>query len=559
MAKKILFTATALFALLLCQMAAECFAGVWDQVEELDEFKQATAFKRSRNYQQAEKTYQDIIQQYPGTFWALEAQKKLTQLYILQGKDSGAEQTLNKMIEDFSSHPDLPKSLHMIAKEYRKVRKYDKADDLRQQIIQRFPDSVWTLWVQKEDAVVSHIAAGEDEAAEAIVNKMTVDFSDDTEMPGVLWLIARGYKKAGKDDKAENIYQQLVKRYPGTIWVLRVQKERARVHLKSGNEEAVRTIVNELLADFSEHPGLAEVLCKIARECEKAKRYDTAKGIYQQVIQRFPDSFQAGKAPFDMLKLQILLFIDVGNDIAAQQALDQLIADFNGHPGLVDAVFSVDNEYYKRANLSKVAGQPEQAEDLYRKSISVCEKVIEELPANADHIPSAYWRAAICYSHELGEYQQGIEYYQQIVDNWPDYRYAGDAQYLIGKYDEKLRDSGKLPESEADAEIEAAYKAVLEKYPECESAEYACLKLGISNFKKEQWVEAAMYFELFLQKSYESPPPSWVLYDLGRAYEETGELDLAAQAYNVFIAAYPDDPRTENVLAKLEKLEGDNR
>jgi len=339
MFKKVLFVSLVLAGMLLCQMAAECSAGVWDQVEELDEFKQATAFKRSRNYQQAEKIYQDIIQQHPGTFWALEAQKKLTRLYTLQDKDSQAEETLNKMIKDFSSHPDMPKSLHTIAREYRELRKNDKAEELRQQIIQRYPDSVWTSWVQKEDAVVSHIAAGEDEAVETIVNKLTADFSDDTELPGVLYLIAKEYKKVGKDDKAENIYQQLVQRYPGSIWVLRVQKERARVHLKAGNEEAVLAIVDELLADFSSHPGLAEALCKIARECEEtAKRYDTAQHIYQQVVQRFPDSSQAGKAQFDVARINVLSLVASRNDTNAQAAFESLIADFNGHPSLPEAM-----------------------------------------------------------------------------------------------------------------------------------------------------------------------------------------------------------------------------
>jgi len=481
MFKKVLFVSLVLAGMLFCQMAAECFAGVWDQVEELNEFKQATAFKKSRNYQQAEKTYQDIIQQYPGTFWALEAQKKLTQLYILQGKDSQAEQTLNKMLKDFSSHSDMPKSLYTIAKGYRKVRKNDKADDLRQQIIQRYPDSVWTLWVQKEDAVVSHIAAGEDSAVETIVNKMTADFSGDSELPGVLYLIAKEYKKAGKDDKAEGIYQQLIQRYPGTIWVLRAQKERARVYLKSGNEKAVLAIVDELIADFSGHPGLAESLCKIARECEATKRFSVSEGIYQQVIQRFPGSSYARKAQLDMPKCRILSYIDGGNDAAARTAIGSLTANFDGHPDLPTTLRKIVERCELEVSRLEDKSPAEQAGDHFQKVVAIWEAAIDELP-ELGATPEACCWAGDCYS-KMGKYAKAADYYQTVVDNWPDYQYAWNAQFLVGYYYQRLGDSGAVDKPIADAKIKAAYEQVLEKYPDCPAAGAARSWLSRHNSK----------------------------------------------------------------------------
>jgi len=64
-----------------------------------------------------------------------------------------------------------------------------------------------------------------------------------------------------------------------------------------------------------------------------------------------------------------------------------------------------------------------------------------------------------------------------------------------------------------------------------------------------------MYFELFLEKAPEDQRRGDVLYDLGRAYEEMGELDAAVQVYSAFIEiADPDDPRVKGVEARLEEL-----
>jgi len=114
-----------------------------------------------------------------------------------------------------------------------------------------------------------------------------------------------------------------------------------------------------------------------------------------------------------------------------------------------------------------------------------------------------------------------------------------------------------LPESEANPKIEQAYEAVVEKYPDSKSAPYAALKLGQLNFNRGQWVEAALYFELFRQKSPDDPRLSRVLCNLGRAYEEMGQLDIAIEVYGEFIMmADPNDPRIKEIEARLEELEG---
>jgi len=292
------------------------------------------------------------------------------------------------------------------------------------------------------------------------------------------------------------------------------------------------------------------------KEFEAARRYEKAKNIYQQVVWRYPDSSHASKALLAASKMDVLSLIESGDDNAAQAALDNLIADFNDHPDSPEAVFVVGEQYYTKAFRCVNEDLSTEANDYFRKAVTTLETIIQKLPPSATYTPRACRLVAYGY-YRLGEYHKAIEYGRKVVDNWPDSNHAGAAQFLIGDCFEKLRDSGSLPQSEANAKMERAYKAVVENYPDCASAKYAWpqLKLGWLNFERGQWGKAAQYFEISLKKCPENQRPSRILYALGRAYEEMGQLDKAADVYNEFIKSVsPDDPRIETVKARLEKL-----
>jgi len=78
----------------------------------------------------------------------------------------------------------------------------------------------------------------------------------------------------------------------------------------------------------------------------------------------------------------------------------------------------------------------------------------------------------------LGEYEKAVEYYEKIVSEWPDYKFADIAQCLVGDYLQKLMNSGKLSPMEAEPRIEQAYLAVIENYADSSSAATAYLRMA---------------------------------------------------------------------------------
>jgi TolA-binding protein len=461
----------------------------------------------------------------------------------------------------------VPATLYNIAERYDKAKKFEEAKGVCQLILQRHPDSSYAsnaqLYISKRN-ILSLIESKKYTEVQPALDKLMADFGNHPDLPEALYAIAGRHSNAKKFKEAESIYREIIQRFPNDQYAIKAKFNAPKIHIfyliASGNFGEVQTAIDKFVADFLDNPDVPGIIYWFAKELELAKEYEKAKSIYLQVALDYPDNPHSIKAQLGASKIDALLFIESEQDTEAQRTLDNLITNFRDNPDLPDAIFQIADKYYNLAIRHDKEGLEDQTREFYRKAIAIWGKMVQELPPNANYTPRAYYCSAVCYSQELAEHQKGIEYFQKIVDNWPKYRYAWDAQFLIGRSYEALKKAGSLPPSEADAKIQQAYQAVIEKYPDSNDAPYAALKLGQMSFRTGKWSDAAYYFELFLQKN-KGQTPNLVfintLYDLGRDYEQMGELDAAVQTYRSFIeAAEPSDPRIETVKATLEKLEG---
>jgi tetratricopeptide (TPR) repeat protein len=481
--------------------------------------------------------------------------------HILQGDDAAAQAEFDKLISLFSSHPALSEGIWSIGRTYSAVRKFDSAFKVHTYNAEHFPDTELGMCSQVE-IVRYHIRNANDAAADAAVDKLLAMFSKQPNLPKEIYQLAVEVNKAGKRERAIRLHQCNVAHFPIDMYAMRSQVEIVYSYIRDGNEPAADAAFNKLLTVFSSQPTLPKKVHEIADAYSIAGRDDKANQLYQYVInlpKADPKSGQSILAKAGMARLNISL----GNDAAVQTDVNNLIADFKDNPDLPQAIFTVGDEYYNKTLNNK--GEPNlseaKAKEYYQKALAVWERIITELPKSESiFITHAYCLSAVCY-HELGNHEKAIEYFQKVVTDWPDYEYAWSAQYLIGECYEDLQRSGILPASEGSPLMEQAYKAVIEKYPDCSLVGPACLKLGWPRFQKGQWSDAAYYFELFLQKSpSDDPLSSGVLYNLGQAYEQMGKLDLAAEIYRTFIQmSRPTDPRIKTAQALLEKLEGENK
>ena len=144
--------------------------------------------------------------------------------------------------------------------------------------------------------------------------------------------------------QAEQMYKSIVQNYSGTDTALQAQRDLVTLYILLERPADRQTALNKLKSDFATHPKLPAALYFIARRNENTEnpagdKYQVSRDIYQYIIDYYPDSNQAAKAPLSILCGQALSYIDNGNYTAAEATIDKLISNFASHPRLPAVLF----------------------------------------------------------------------------------------------------------------------------------------------------------------------------------------------------------------------------
>jgi len=498
------------------------------------------AYREQGRYDEAEQMCQDIITQFPGSDGAFEAQIQLVFLYINWDKPAEADTVLNQVINDFSDHPDLTSSLLDVSGVYIELKKYDEVISLSEYILNNQPESSELIWAQT-NLVQSYIDLKDDPAAETAYEQLLSRFSSDEHITAAMCDVALSYWDAGQPGKTRQLYEEAMNSRPDYVWervvdeiyhkrvfaescvetgepqkaleiyqeILDKQPEEEQaiwlieayesLRIDIGRDPNVQEILGRFIPRFMDESESVEALYAIGRSFGTAGSNDKAIEIYQALTDTWVE-------PQDKLKAReaiILSKLALGNELNITQKLDELIAEFADEPDLPEVLFEIGENYGIKA--------------YYWKAVSVWERLIQEFP-DCNTVPQAY--------------------------------------FLQANYYEKLVELGAVTKAEATPQTEHACQVITENYPDSKYVAAAALKLGQISFEKGQWLKAIQYWELSLSKYPEKEyRPNHILYPLGRAYEELGQLEKAGQAYNEFIqTTYPGDPRIEKVQARLEQI-----
>lgn len=238
--------------------------------------------------------------------------------------------------------------------------------------------------------------------------------------------------------------------------------------MTSSDDPNAESAVDKLLTDFSWNKYIARAIHDTAWEYRKLGNYGRANKLDQYVIDHWPADVQVMWAKMDMAKTDIGL----GNDAAVEKTIDILIADFNDHPEMPTAIFMLGEEYYNKAFVKENEGQQAESKDYFRKAIAIWERIIQGFHQTPYVTATVHELTGVCYER-IGEDWKALEYYQKIVDAWPDYEQAWHIQFLIGRIYERLLKSGAISKSEALPKIREAYEMVTKYYPDKPAASAA--------------------------------------------------------------------------------------
>jgi len=455
---------------------------------------------------------------------------------VNDGNYAQAQEQTQKLLADFPKNPALPEALYEIAERFRwsgasdrDKDKYERAGKVYRQIIANYPDSPFAdkaeLGISKTK-VLHFIVVQDYNAAGQALNEMVAAFPNHPNLADELYWIGRAYGYWERHEEEKNMYQRIIQNHPDSPYVDRAKIGFAKADVQSlimsKDYDGAKQALDKLVTDFPNHPDLPETLYWIAERYAWEGRFDDSKILYQQIIQKYPDSPFSSKARTGLSKVNALTLVMSQDPNRASEALEKIVDDFNDNPNLLKDILRIalETRYKQACSRQQKEGTNEQVKEGFRNAKSIAEMIEKIFPDSAADLPEAHLYIAYC-DYQLGENAEAAESCQKIISDWPDYGYIHYAQLLIASSYEKLAESGVISTSEAGYQIEQALAAVIEKE---------------TKIDRESIARA--------------------LLELGRWYVKMGEKDLAVNFYEEFIMRMDDmnNPDALAVKAELEKL-----
>jgi len=131
--------------------------------------------------------------------------------------------------------------------------------------------------------------------------------------------------------KAAALYKDIIEQYPGTAHALQARKGLTVLLIDSKDYAEAEAAFEDLIKGFARDPNLPEAIYEIGRKCETVRRPEQAQGLYEYLIETYPDDVYALWAKGRM----VVLSIEFADTDGAQRAMDDLIADSATHPDVV--------------------------------------------------------------------------------------------------------------------------------------------------------------------------------------------------------------------------------
>jgi tetratricopeptide (TPR) repeat protein len=486
---------------------------------------------------------------FPDILWA----KMGLAILCVRLKDlDAAGPVVRNLVADFGNDSRISQAACHIADAYRDARRHSEALELYQYVIDKHPQDLYAMWSQAGIAVCA-VDSRDEKALQEAVDRLGTNYACRPDFAAAVSVVADNCRWRDAHDKASHLYAAAIAadpNHPQGIWF---QMGLAISSVSSGDPNTALAALTKLNTRYRDDPGLTQVLYEVGYAFSNAGLYDKAGQILNQVISIWPESEYAllSKAGLG------LILVRQGDDQASDALYQKLLADHKAHPRLSEALLNLGDEYYNQAMAKKQRGDSNDAVNAsLRKALVVWDRIITGLPESA-YVPDAWYFSGVLYRRHLGDYEKAVQYYQKVVDQWPDYKYAWSAQGMIGPCYEKLRDVGKVPKLETDSRIEQAYEALVSRYPDCSMAQGAYLKLGRQYVAKGQWDRAVEVYGLYLNRYPQDKAWSKALIDLAVTYERMGRTTAAAELYRTYLGIVDStSPRARIMQAKLDRLEG---
>jgi TolA-binding protein len=415
-------------------------------------------YYKVKEYEKAAKSYRRVVDNWPASQYALDAQKGLILSSVKLKDDPNTNAAIDDLFAKFAGRGDVARAAAEVADECRRdLREYAPARRLYEKLLARYPESTQAMRAQR-GIVNIDIKRGNYEAAEAGVETLLAKYANHDGLPQAFCWLGNDYLDARQDEKAAQCYQYVIDNRPDSNAAMSSWAGIARVHIRRGDGQTAQDVIDKIIADFNDNPEVAAAAFQVGEEyyyrafvdpnkCQTVKSEEdvnNAKDIWEKIIARCPESESIG----------------------------------------------LQHAHYFAGVCCRKLGQ-------YDKAIGYYQKLIDKWP-KYQYAWSAQCLIGECYENlkQSGEVAESaadpniVEAYKRVIENYPDCSLVGHASLKLANINFKA--------SQWD-EAATYFGLFLEKFPEDIQKATALYHLGKTYENMGEFDTATEVYRMFLE------------------------------------------------------------
>lgn len=479
-----------------------------------------------------------LIKNYPDSRHYLEALYQVGNYYYDNKKYKKAILNFEKYLE-INDRKERSKELYYkSAVSHKNLKMYKEAVNLFYKVLDTFGRSEYSY--DAYQGIADCFKEQNDINKLIVTYENVTGYFEDVEIVTSNWFkIVEIYIEQKNYYEAIWILNRLVDRYETSKNYFEALYLLAACYGKSGDFEKEQKILNQIIKDHSitNKYGIKS-LFSLGNSHYLNKNYKEASITYYSALKkdpRYPDRsnamYKLGKSYLELNCPELAL--DVFNDLAEEPLGDEKKREILFHIGEI---------YLKQQN--------------YSKAIEGLFKIVNQNNLEQSYSSKAIYCLGLCYFYQE-KYRNAFEYFMYVEHNEEDDVLRSRSIYMLGKVLVKVSkfDSStiyfnsaieiadnffQIRDTATEAEKENMEFNIKDEVMFAEIKKDSLFALANGYFEKNNFKESAVFYEKLVKINMGKPDRAWVLFHLGKCYENTRNFSRARDLYIQVRDTYPE-------------------
>jgi len=352
-----------------------------------------------KQYTQAELAYQHLINAYPNSPLIPKALYKMAESQYMSGRLEIAAKNYQRLINTYPQNPFSLSSLEKVVRAYQQAGQLNEAIVAAQGIIQHYSDQkqIPDIYLLLGDIYLAHNMPDQ---FEATLEKIMTDYPNSETKWLALEKLARYYHQQGKSNTAIELIQENISTYIPRAYEKDLLLLQADILFEMGHFTEAQAKYHEYLRIFDTETNLDEVTYKIALTNLREENYQEV----QQTCADFKKEFPQSEYLPSIYLISAQSLAKIGEYTKALNELNEK----NFQEAEEEIIFQTE----------KLKGTIYENQEAWEQAITQYRTIAQDYAKWAD-ADTCYFRIAQIYQTKQANYMRAINYYQMILNLYP--------------------------------------------------------------------------------------------------------------------------------------------